>query len=51
MAEEIIKLINGEPAHNYGYNRNPVSCLVTALRMMMEARIAAVGEQGVSVVP
>lgn len=34
MAEEI-KLINGELAHNCSYNGKPVSCSVTAVRMMM----------------
>ena len=51
MAEEIIKLTNGEPAHNYSYNGKPVSSSVTAARMMMEVWIDIVGEQGVSVVP
>lgn len=50
MAEEIIRFMNGEPAHNYSYNRKLVSCSVTAVRMM-KVWIDIVGEQGVSGVP
>lgn len=51
MVEEIIKLRSGEPAHNYSYNGKPVSCSVTAVRMMMKVWIDGVGEQGVPAGP
>lgn len=43
--------MNGELARNYSYDGKLVSCSITAVRMMREAWIDVVGEQGVSVVP
>lgn len=50
MAEEIIKFTNGEPAHNYSYHRELVSCSDIAVKVLINVQTDAVGEQGISVV-
>jgi len=51
VVEEVIRLMNGEPAHNYSYNGKLVSCSDTAVRMMMKDWVDIVREQGSSAVP